>query len=256
MRPGDTLASIAARAGTTAQAIAGYNRLAGEPQPGRQLIVPVAPGAAGLPDEPLVVAKGNTRKPWVALTVDCGADTRRAWDVLKALRAAHGRLTFFLAGDAVSRDPGLVRQMIADGQEIGSHSYTHSDFTKLSDAEIVAELKRTEDLIRSQAGFDVPIRPLFRFPYGAYNAGTVRTVIADGYLPIQWTLDSLDSVGAPKTTEFLIERLTRTLPREQLPGAIMLTHCASNTADALPAVLARYAEMGLEVRPVSDVLGP
>jgi hypothetical protein len=30
----------------------------------------------------------------------------------------------------------------------------------------------------------------------------------------------------------------------------------SRTADALPAVLDRYAEMGLEVRPLSEVLGP
>src|SRR5262249_46143073 len=100
-------------------------------------------------------------------------------------------------------------------------------------------------------------RPLFRPPYGAYDKGVLATTIALGYLPIYWTLDSLDSVGEPKTPEFLIERVTGTLTPQQLRGAIILAHCGSPaTAEALPTILDRFAQMGLEVHTVSEVLGP
>ncbi len=102
----------------------------------------------------------------------------------------------------------------------------------------------------------VTTRPLFRPPYGAYDERVLDTVIGEGYLPIYWTLDSLDSVGEPKTPEFLIERVTNALTPEQLRGAIILAHCGSApTADALPQILDRFAEMGLEVKTVSEVLG-
>ena len=84
----------------------------------------------------------------------------------------------------------------------------------------------------------------------------LRLVAGEGYLPIYWTLDSLDSVGEPKTADFLFERITGKLPPDKLRGAIILAHCGSQpTADALPRILDRFAEMGFEVKKVSEVLG-
>ncbi len=100
-------------------------------------------------------------------------------------------------------------------------------------------------------------RPFFRPPYGAYDERVLLTVAHAGYLPIYWTLDSLDSIGEPKTPAFLLERVTGTLPPEELAGAIILAHCGSDaTAHALPAILDRFAAMGFEVRMLSEVLGP
>jgi hypothetical protein len=81
------------------------------------------------------------------------------------------------------------------------------------------------------------------------------TVIGQGYLPIYWTLDSLDSVGEPKTADFLLKRVTQTLAPVDLRNAIILAHCGSAaTAEALPAILDTFAAMGFEVRPLSNVL--
>jgi peptidoglycan/xylan/chitin deacetylase (PgdA/CDA1 family) len=116
------------------------------------------------------------------------------------------------------------------------------------------ELADTEQLMQEVAG--ATTRPLFRPPYGAYDEGVLHTAVAQGYLPIYWTIDSLDSVGEPKTPEFLLERVTRALTPEQLRGAIILAHCGSApTAEALPQILDRFAEMGFEVKTVSEVLG-
>jgi LysM repeat protein len=73
---GETLATIAARGGSTPELIARYNLLEGQPLPGRMLIVPRVAGAdSTLESAPLLVQRGQVDKPWVALTLDAGADS-------------------------------------------------------------------------------------------------------------------------------------------------------------------------------------
>lgn len=254
---GDTLERIAAQGGSTVAAIRTYNRLEGAAQVGRELIVPRLAGRTNtLPPKWLIVERGNTRKPWVALTLDCGGRNPRTHDLLATLRAAHIHLTFFLLGESIVEDPALLRQMVADGHELASHSFTHADFTTLTDEQIADELQRTERAVHAIVGPQVSIRPYFRFPYGAYDKRTLRTVIANGYMPIHWTLDSLDQMGDLKTPDYIAERLTTKLSDEQLPGAILLSHCTGATADALPGIIAGLKARGVELRTLSDVLGP
>jgi peptidoglycan-N-acetylmuramic acid deacetylase len=253
--PGETLAALAEAGGSTPDLIAQYNRLDGEPPPGRALIVPRLAGrAATLASAPILVRKGRADKPWVALTLDAGADAAPVPGMLKTLREHNVKITFFLTGKWIKENPDLVRQIVADGHEIANHTFTHPDLTHLDDAPIRKELADTEALMQETAG--ATTRPLFRPPYGAYDERVLRVATGQGYLPIYWTLDSLDSIGAPKTPEFLLERITGALTTDQLRGAIILAHCGSApTADALPKILDRFEEMGFEVKKVSEVLG-
>jgi peptidoglycan-N-acetylmuramic acid deacetylase len=252
---GETLAMIAARGGSTPELIARYNRLEGEPQPGRMLIIPRAAGAeSALESAPLLVQRGAADKPWLALTLDAGADAAPVPAMLKTLREHNVKITFFLTGKWIKDNPELARQIVADGHEIANHSFTHPDMRNLSDAALLEELADTEALLAETTG--ASSRPLFRPPYGAYDKRVLQLVVGAGYLPIYWTLDSLDSVGEPKTPDFLFERVTAKLTPEKLRGAIILAHCGSQpTADALPRILDRFAEMGFEVKKVSEVLG-
>ena len=96
-------------------------------------------------------------------------------------------------------------------------------------------------------------RPFFRPPYGAYDQRVLLQVIRQGYLPIYWTLDSLDwrEAGA----DMVLQRVTTSLTPQELHGSIILAHCGSfSTAEALPAMLDRFDEFGLEVRTLSDAL--
>lgn len=255
--PGESLAEIAAQAGSDAQLIAAYNHLSGEPQAGRLLIVPRLAGQPNtLPNDPVQVLRGSNAQPRVALTLDAGASAAPTPRMLAALRERGIHITFFLTGKWIRENPELVRQILADGHEIGNHTLNHPDLRKLSEQQIIDELGETERALHEVADA-ATIRPFFRAPYGAYNDRVLQTVQAQGYLSIYWTLDSLDSVGEPKSAEFLLERVTRKLSPEQLRGAIILAHCGSEpTADALPAILDRYAEMGFEVTTVSRVLEP
>jgi peptidoglycan/xylan/chitin deacetylase (PgdA/CDA1 family) len=252
---GETLATIAARGGSTPELIARYNLLEGEPQPGRMLIVPRVDGAdSTLESAPLLVQRGRADQPWVALTLDAGADAAPVPAMLKTLREHNVKITFFLTGKWIKDNPELARQIVVDGHEIANHSLTHPDMRHLSDAAILKELADTEALLTETTG--ASSRPLFRPPFGAYDKRVLELVVGAGYLPIYWTLDSLDSVGEPKTPDFLFERITAKLAPEKLRGAILLAHCGSQpTADALPRILDRFAEMGFEVKKVSEVLG-
>lgn len=258
VQAGDTLASISERGGSLPILISRYNRLVGEPQAGRELIVPRLPDTtATLTSENLLVIKGNTSQPWVALTLDAGASSEPTAGMLDTLAANNAHITFFLTGTWMDENPELTRRIVADGHEIANHSYTHRDFRTLTDAEIAEELRSTEATLARIAGSDVSLRPYFRPPFGAYDERVLAAVIANGYLPIYWTFDSLDSIGQTKSAEFLTARITAHLPRDEMPGAIILAHCGSApTAEALPAVLANFAAQGIEVRTLSDVLGP
>lgn len=252
---GDTLDSIAATGGSSPALIAQYNHLPGAPQPGRALIVPQIEGAsATLASQPLLVQKGPKAQPWVALTLDAGAGSEPTADMLAALRARKVTITFFLTGKWISENPDLTRQIVADGHEIANHTFNHPDMRNLSAEAIAKELSDTEAALAEVAP-GTSARPFFRPPYGAYDERVLTLTEAAGYLPIYWTLDSLDSVGETKTPEFLLERVTAKLTPEQLRGAIILAHCGSRpTADALPAILDRFAEMGFAVKKLSEVL--
>jgi peptidoglycan/xylan/chitin deacetylase (PgdA/CDA1 family) len=254
--PDETLAAIAQRGGSSAALIRSYNRLRAAPPPGRALIVPRLAGYdATLPAAALLVTRGPIDSSAVALTFDAGAGSAPVPDILAALRERDVRVTFFLTGKWATENPDLVRQIVADGHELANHSLTHADFTSLDDAAIREELRATEQIIQEISG--ATTRPFFRPPYGAYTERVLLTVIEQGYLPIYWTLDSLDSVGEPKTPAFLLDRITNSRSVEDLRGAIILAHCGSQaTADALPDILDRFAALGLEVRPLSEVLGP
>lgn len=252
---GDTLETIAAAGGSTPDLIVRYNLLTGEPPPGRVLIVPQLAGTtATLTNEPMLVRKGPGAQPWVALTLDAGASAEPVPDILATLRQHHVTITFFLTGKWISENPELTRQIIADGHEVANHSFNHPDMRNLSAAAIAQELSDTEAALVTVAP-GASTRPFFRPPYGAYDERVLTLAAAQGYVPIYWTLDSLDSVGEPKTPEFLLERVTAKLTPEQLRGAIILAHCGSRpTANALPAILDRFAEMGFAVKKLSDVL--
>jgi peptidoglycan/xylan/chitin deacetylase (PgdA/CDA1 family) len=255
VRPGDNLEGIAAAGGSEPGLLLAYNRLEATPQVGRELIIPRIEGRArSIPERGIMVLRGNTARPWVALTLDCGNSYGHVAKILDELRAANVRLTFFIVGSLMEGSPAELRQMVADGHELASHSYTHPDFTTLSDAEILGELDKNEASVQAILGPQASLRPYFRFPYGAYDKHSLQVVIDHGYLPVHWTLDTLDGMGQPKTPAFIVERVMAT-PPEQLRGAIILGHCTGAITGAIPELITRLRAAGLELRTLSDVLG-
>ncbi len=186
----------------------------------------------------------------VALTLDGGSIATYTADFLAILRQHDVRLTIFLTGQFVERNPELVKEMVADGHEIGNHSYGHPHFTELDDAAIRAELARTEEMIVRTAG--VSTKPWFRAPYGARNAHVLDVVAREGYRSIYWSIDTIDW-REDATPDLVKQRIRDGLEN----GAIILAHLGSpQTLEALPGILTEIKEGGYRIVTVSELLYP
>ena len=188
------------------------------------------------------------------MTFDAGASGEPMPQILATLREHNIRITMFITGKFAEQYPDGIKQAALDGHEIANHTYSHLDSRELSDEKLIEEFARTEQIIQDLTGKTT--KPFWRPPFGARNNHVLNLAVSQGYRSIYWTLDSLDSVGQPKTPDFIFDRVTNT-PGVELDGAIILQHFGSEaSAEALPRILDRLEEMGLKVVTISELLSP
>jgi peptidoglycan/xylan/chitin deacetylase (PgdA/CDA1 family) len=164
--------------------------------------------------------------PCIALTFDDGPDPQVTPRVLDTLAAEHIKATFFVVGRNVAGKEDILRRMHREGHEIGNHSWDHADFTKLSPAQVDAELASTQSAI-SAAG--VPAPRLFRPPYGAVNDMVKNHA---NMTIVRWDIDPEDWLSRDPV------KINESLLAHARPGGIILMHdIYPSTADALtPAI--------------------
>jgi len=239
-------------------------------QPGVVVQYEPGPGATARPTaEPtptappsIAVRNGDRTSHLVALTFDMGGRVDPAVEVMELLIANDVKATVFMTGaiiDSTNTDLGRAVLALMDGHrglfELGNHSYTHRDFRTLSDAQIATELQGMEQAVATRSTRSP--RPLFRPPYGGYDARVLAAVGANGYThTIMWDIDSIDwrpeSDGGP-TTEQIVAKVRDSVRG----GSIVLFHLGGyNTLAALPGVLDVLAQKGLTPATVSEVIGP
>ncbi len=188
----------------------------------------------------------ETEKKQVAISFDAawGADkTQGIMDILEEYDAGG---TFFLVGFWVDKYGDLVKEIGERGFEIGTHSNTHPDMTKLSADAMEKELTTCVDMIENITGKNVE---LFRPPYGAYNDTLIKTSEKLGLIPIQWSVDSLDWKGISA------QEITTRIINNAKNGSIILCHNNSDhILDALPMILDRLTAQGYTVTSVGDLV--
>lgn len=181
----------------------------------------------------------------ISISFDAAWGGDKTLGILDLLDEYNIKTTFFLVDIWTQKYPELVKEIVARGHEIGNHSTSHPQMSKLNETQIAKELNTQADNVLAIAG----VRPvLFRPPYGDYNNRVITTARAQGFVPIQWSVDSLDwkNHGAQE----IINRATKVKS-----GDIVLFHNDSQyILDALPAVLKYYAENGYSVVPISEIL--
>lgn len=102
----------------------------------------------------------------IALTFDDGPDPVTTAKVLDVLRAEQVPATFFVVGKRVHGNEALLQRMQREGHEIGNHSWSHTDFAKLTPEQMQWEIDMTQKAI---VGAGVPAPKLFRPPYGSVS---------------------------------------------------------------------------------------
>jgi len=131
---------------------------------------------------------GCEEKVWT-LTFDDGPSefTPILLDVLKERNI---KATFFLLGSQVAKFPETVKRIWNEGHLIGSHTWSHSSLMSLTDDQIIAEIKQTEDLI---ANLTNGFRPKYiRPPFGQADERVKAIFKVHDLRNILWNMDCVD----------------------------------------------------------------
>ena len=205
------------------------------------------PSPAPTPAKPATYAQVRVDQPYIAMTFDDGPSAENTPRLLEMLKQRNIKATFFLIGQNVAANPDLVRRILADGHEIGNHSWTHPQLSKLSDDRVTMEITKTQDAIKDASGFTPS---LLRPPYGAITPRQ-REWVEDrfGLNVILWSVDPFDwkRPGASVITQRILSQVR--------PGAIILSHdIHKQTVDAMPATLDGLIAKGYKFATVSQLI--
>ncbi|MGQ4368845.1 MULTISPECIES: bifunctional polysaccharide deacetylase/glycosyltransferase family 2 protein [Streptomyces] len=192
----------------------------------------------------------------IVLTFDDGPDPTWTPQVLDILEKYDVPGTFFLVGSMVSRHPGIVRDMVEQGNEVGVHTFTHVDLSYQSQARVTREIEQTQLALAGAAGIT---STLFRAPYSSqtdaidnYSWPVYESLGADGYTSVFIDTDSDDwkRPGVSKIVEWATP--------EDDEGASVLFHDAggerSQTIEALPKYIEKMKAKGYTFTTVSGVM--
>lgn len=189
-----------------------------------------------------------TKEKVVALTFDAAYDPAPLKSILATLESAGADATFFLTGEFVRDFPSYTQLIVDAGYPIGNHSFSHPDFTTLSDAKMRSEIEKTAAALVKLGASDP--KPLFRAPYGAYNKRVLSVLGDEGYVSVYWTIDTLDW-----ETDRTTEQIKNVVLKNLQPGAIILMHVGSKQeAEVLPELLDEIAARGYRFVNLRDAL--
>ena len=193
---------------------------------------------------PIYSVKTDENKVAISFDAAWGAD--KTLEIMQICESYDVKATFFLVGFWIEDYPEMVKEIYNRGFEIGIHSNTHPDMTKLSKSEIRNELSENIKLVEELTGF----RPkLFRPPYGYYNNNLIDICEELGLSCIEWSVDSLDWKGL--TAGEIASRVTS----RSKQGSIVLFHNNSeNILEALKLVLEHFKLSKTQVVPIGQLI--
>ncbi|GLW96217.1 bifunctional polysaccharide deacetylase/glycosyltransferase family 2 protein [Microtetraspora sp. NBRC 16547] len=193
----------------------------------------------------------------VALTFDDGPDPRWTPELLDILKRHGAKATFFVVGGRAAQQPELIRRMVAEGHEIGNHTYTHADLTATPLWRTRMELSLTQRALAGAAGIHTL---LVRMPYSSSAKGvsvaqleTMRALGQEGYLVALTDLDTRDW-SKPGTAEIM-----RAATPRNGGGAVVMFHDSGGdreqTVGAVDALLTSLARKGYAAKTLTDAVG-
>lgn len=195
-----------------------------------------------------VYINGQAENKVVALTFDDGPDSVNTPKIIKVLRKNNVQGTFFCIGEQIEACKSIIKQAYDDGDLIANHSWSHKDFTTISESEIKNEVTLTENEINKVIGK----RPaLIRPPYGDINEVAQNSLTALNYKSIIWSTDTLD------WEQREVSNIVKNVVNNVRPGEIILMHCNEDkkaTTEALPQIISKLKQMGYSFVTVDKLL--
>ncbi len=135
-----------------------------------------------MPSPYVIERVGSAAKHRVALTFDDGPDGRWTPAILDTLQSRGVKATFFVIGNNALRNIPLLRRIMAEGHELGNHTFTHPNLAVTPSFVTRLELDATERLIEAVTDRRTA---LFRPPY----FGDAEPTTADELVPVSLAND-------------------------------------------------------------------
>ena len=200
----------------------------------------------GVEEKPVDITVPNRvidpNKPMIALSFDDGPNEKTTIPILDTLKEYDSVATFFILGNRVSSNVDILERMIEEGNEIGNHSYSHKELTKLSNDALREQILLTQNAVNDHISLEPK---LMRPTYGSYNDNLKSQV----QMPlILWSVDPMDwkSRNAKAVTDHILENVK--------DGDIVLMHdIYDSTAEAVESLVPKLIQMGYQLVTVSEL---
>jgi peptidoglycan/xylan/chitin deacetylase (PgdA/CDA1 family) len=191
--------------------------------------------------------RGLRAQPYIAMTFDDGPHKTNTPRLLDMLRQRNIKATFYVIGSNVDMYPQITRRIVAEGHEIGNHTYTHSNLKTLSDAKVRWEMEKTRaSIVKATGVLPRTMRP----PYGAIYQRQREMIFNEyGYPTIMWAVDPQDwqRPGVSVVRSRILADTSN--------GSIVLAHdLHGSTVDAMPTTLDGLLAKGFKFITVSQLL--
>jgi cellulose synthase/poly-beta-1,6-N-acetylglucosamine synthase-like glycosyltransferase/peptidoglycan/xylan/chitin deacetylase (PgdA/CDA1 family) len=245
-------------------------RVEGDPSLGVRSLT-VEPGTGDIVDETydslptsyIIRRVGASNPKKLALTFDDGPDPEWTPAILQILKDKHVPAAFFMVGSNMEAHPGLVQQVLADGHEVGNHTFTHPNLADTPPAAVRLELNAPQRLFQALTGRSMR---LFRSPYltdaspsDADELEPIKQAQALGYIEVTANLDTLDweQRSVPDMMGLVFKALNS--PNPDLRGNVILMHDSggdrSRTLVLLPKLIDALKAKGYQFVPLSQLGG-
>lgn len=189
-----------------------------------------------LPDQLFLLSETQKEKV-LYLTFDDGpvpGITNRLMDLLDKYQI---KATFFIIGNRAENHNKLIKEMNKRAHTIANHSYSHPGFHKISFAEKILEIDKTNKIIKEIIGAPCT---LFRAPQGRWDIKLMFAMLQKKITAVHWSRDSMDFLKEPANK--IIERF---LIHPVKSGDIILFHDDdARCIDALEQLIPQWLEQG------------
>ncbi len=186
----------------------------------------------------------------IALTFDDGPHPRLTPKILDILKKYQVHATFFIVGQNAELYPYLVERILAEGHEIGNHTYSHGKVAGSSFGQMKKEFEACESAIYEIADYKTK---LLRPPEGFLDSKIKSISRQMDYNIILWNIDTMD--WAHRSPEDICQNVSDNISQ----GSIILMHdyigYHSPTPEALALFIPVLLERGYQFAVVSDLIG-
>lgn len=195
----------------------------------------------------------------VVLSFDDGPDAEYTPQILDTLKEKNAPALFFLVGRNILQNPDIVRRLVEEGHEIGSHTFFHPQLEAIPGFRTQMELNALQRLLVSLTGQGTI---LFRTPYGrgegpltGEDAQPMSLIDEAGYIVVGSEIVPPDWLDP--SAEEIVEHV-RTALRAGAGNVIVLHDAGgdrSATVEALPLIIDMLRADGYRVVSLAEMMG-